>query len=136
MYVTFITKEYVTKQLDQEFEVDKTDQIDLLNRSVSYFKESDSFDKRDFAEKVLQDEAVIESFDSFEDQYRQEYSLQPADSFDISNKAVKKQSRVFKSVLKLDKNFHVYIHGDKSLIERGQEDDGRKYYKIYYNNES
>jgi hypothetical protein len=49
---------------------------------------------------------------------------------------VKKQSRVFKSVLKLDRNFHIYIHGDKDLIERGVEKDGRKYYKIYYREES
>jgi len=56
--------------------------------------------------------------------------------FEISNKAVKKQARVFKSVLKLDKNFHIYIHGDKKLIERGTDEVGRKFYKIYYEEES
>ena len=55
--------------------------------------------------------------------------------FDISNKAVKNQARVFKSILKLDKNFHIYIHGNKELIEKGTESDGRKYYKIYYDQE-
>lgn len=133
--VMHITKEFVTKKFDQEFEVDKTDQIDLLNRSASYFKENQSFSKQDFAEKVLQHDDVIKSFDSFEDQYRQEYSLEPVDSFDISDTAVKRQSKVFKSVLKLDKNFHVYIHGDKNLIQRGEEADGRKFYKIYYEKE-
>jgi hypothetical protein len=59
------------------------------------------------------------------------------DNFDISVQAVKKQVRVFKSVLKLDKNFHVYIHGDKSLIEKGvDEKTGKKYYKIYYDEEN
>ena len=59
------------------------------------------------------------------------------DRFDISTQAVKKQNRVFKSVLKLDKNFHVYIHGDKSLIERGyDEKTGKKFYKIYYDEEN
>ena len=57
------------------------------------------------------------------------------DIFAISPHAVKKQARVFKSVLKLDKNFHIYIHGDRSLIERGTEKDGRKFYKIYYREE-
>lgn len=131
-----ITKEFVTKQYNQEFEVDRTEQIDLLNRSAAYFKENDEFTKQDFAEKVLQHDEVIKSFDSFEDQYRQEYSLEPVDSFEISDRAVKKQTRVFKSVLKLDKNFHVYIHGDKSLIQRGEDTDGRKFYKIYYDKES
>ncbi|NND93218.1 MAG: nucleoid-associated protein, partial [Flavobacteriales bacterium] len=91
-----ITKEFVTKKFDQEFEVDKTDQIDLLNRSASYFKENQLFNKQDFAKKVLQHDDVIKSFDSFEDQYRQEYSLEPVDSFNNSNTAVKRQSKVFK----------------------------------------
>lgn len=130
-----ITKEFVTKQMGEEFEVSKTDKIDLLNRSVEFFKERDSFDRKEFAETVLQDEKVIKSFDSFDQGYRQERFLEPVDNFDISSQAVKKQARVFKSVLKLDKNFHVYIHGDKNLIERGQESDGRKFYKIYYDRE-
>jgi hypothetical protein len=58
-----------------------------------------------------------------------------ADSFEISTQAVKKQARIFKSVLKLDKNFHIYIHGNRDMIEQGVEKDGRKYYKIYFENE-
>ena len=49
---------------------------------------------------------------------------------------MKKQSRAFKSVLKLDKNFHIYIHGDRELIEQGGDKDGRKFYKIYYEDEA
>jgi hypothetical protein len=56
--------------------------------------------------------------------------------FDISSSAVKQQARVFKSVLKLDKNFHIYIHGDRNLIEKGREEDGRKFYKIYFDQEA
>lgn len=37
-----------------------------------------------------------------------------------------------KYVIKLDKNFHVYIHGDKSLMEDGFDQKG-KFLKIYYN---
>jgi hypothetical protein len=49
---------------------------------------------------------------------------------------VKSQARVFKSVLKLDKDFHIYIHGDRNKIERGVDPDtGRKYYKIWYDQE-
>ena len=79
---------------------------------------------------------MIESFKQFDSAYRYDNNLELADSFEISAQAVKKQARVFKSVLKLDKNFHIYIHGDKELIEQGVEKDGRKYYKIYYNAES
>jgi hypothetical protein len=131
-----ITKHFVTQKLDEEFEVTKADKIDLLNRSVAYFKTHETFDKEEFEEQVLQDSEVIKSFRSFDHQYREEHELEIQDSFDISNQAVKKQARIFKSVLKLDKNFHIYIHGNRNMIEQGVEQDGRKFYKIYYNEEA
>jgi hypothetical protein len=130
-----ITKDFVSKQLPEEFEVSKTEKIDFLNRTMSYFKENESFDKVKFEESVFQDENIINSFREFDNSYREENEIVSNESFEISNQAVKKQSRNFKSILKLDKNFHVYIHGDKELIEKGVESDGRKYYKIYYEQE-
>jgi hypothetical protein len=49
----------------------------------------------------------------------------------LNEKAVKKQARVFKSVIKLDKNFHIYVHGNRNLIERGTDENGT-FYKICY----
>lgn len=131
-----MAKNFVTQQLSEDFEVTKADQIDLLNRSVNYFKTHETFDKADFETEVFQDEKVIQSFRSFDKTYREDFDVTMSDSFDISAQAVKKQARVFKSVLKLDKNFHIYIHGDKDLIEQGVERDGRKYYKIYFEEET
>jgi len=131
-----ITKQFVSKQLDEEFELSKADKIDLLNRSVDYFKKHETFDKNEFEKDVFGESTVIESFRKFDQAYRQENEVDLADNFGISEKAVKKQARVFKSVLKLDKNFHIYIHGNKELIEQGTDKDGRKYYKIYYENEA
>ena len=130
-----ITKEFVTKQMPEEFEVERTDKIDLLNRTMDYFKQNESFDKETFEQNVFQDEEVINSFRIYDNSYREENELEESNNFTISDQAVKKQTRSFKSVLKLDKNFHVYIHGDKNLIEKGVENDGRKFYKIYYENE-
>lgn len=127
-----ITKEYVTKQFADEFEVNKAGQIDLLNRSVNYFKTNSKFEKEEFEKSVFQNDEVIQSFRSFDNLYRNDKELEFSDSFEISSQAVKKQARVFKKVLKLDKNFHIYIHGNKDLIEQGVENDGRKFYKIYY----
>ncbi|TDD98505.1 nucleoid-associated protein [Flavobacterium cellulosilyticum] len=130
-----IAKQFVTKQLDENFEVSKADKIDYLNRSVDYFKNSETFNKQEFEKQVFGDENLIESFQKFSQTYRQENEVELADNFQISSQAVKKQSRIFKSVLKLDRNFDIYIHGDKNLIEKGIEKDGRKYYKIYYQEE-
>ena len=130
-----ITKQFVTQQLTQDFEVSKADQIDFLNRSVDYFKNNEKFDKREFEEKVFVDDSIIESFQQFDKNYNNEFDVETLKNFEISKQAVKKQARVFKSVLKLDKNFDIYIHGDRQLIEQGTEKDGRKFYKIYYTDE-
>ncbi len=131
-----LCKNYVTKQMPNDFEISKTDQIDLLNRSIKYFKEQDEFSMDDFSRSVIQDPQVIESFKGYKKQYEDERELELNDQFDISEAAVKKQNRIFKSVLKLDKNFHIYIHGKRELIEKGIDPDGRKYYKIYFNEEN
>ena len=57
------------------------------------------------------------------------------ESYDISESAVKKQARAYKSVIKLDKNFHIYVHGNRELIEQGEDEKG-KYYKVYFKEES
>lgn len=130
-----VAKNYVSKQFAEEFEITKTDQIDLLNKSVEYFKSNENFDKKKFEKEVFQDANVIKSFRNFHETYQEDHNLEIEDEFEISAHAVKKQSRIFKSVLKLDKNFHIYIHGNKELIEQGVDKDGRKFYKIYYTEE-
>lgn len=131
-----IAKQFVTKQLSEDFEVSKTDKIDFLNRSVDYFKKHETFDKQEFETIVFGDIDVIKSFQKFDQTYRQENEVELSDNFEISAQAVKKQARVFKSILKLDKNFDIYIHGNRQLIEQGVDENGRKYYKIYYENEA
>jgi hypothetical protein len=130
-----MTKEYITKQIPNDFTVDKTEQIDLLNRSVDFFKNNDTFDKATFEEEVFQDKTLIQSFHNFNEAYLAKSEITFPEAFDISPEAVKKQVKAFKSVLKLDKNFHIYIHGNKDLIEKGVDENGKKFYKIYYDKE-
>jgi hypothetical protein len=131
-----ICKNFVKDELPQQFDVSKTDQIDLLNRSVKFFKENDQFDMEEFAQEVISQPEVIESFQQYKADYQQEHELEIADNFTISESAVKKQARIFKSVIKLDKNFHIYVHGNRELIEQGIDENGRKFYKIYYQEET
>lgn len=131
-----IYKSFVTEKLDEEFEVSKTDKIDLLNRSMKYFKEKDNFDLDEFSNEVIANDQGIALFKAYKKDYESEFDATIADQFDISEAAVKKQAKLFKSILKLDKNFHIYIHGNKELIEKGF-DDGRSmnYYKVYFKDE-
>jgi hypothetical protein len=108
----------------------------LLNKSIDYFKSKESFDIEEFQNEVFNNDELIGSFRSFGTRYIESSDFDIASSFEISPEAVKKQSRVFKSVVKLDKNFHIYIHGRTDLIEKGVDMDGRKFYKIYYQDEA
>jgi len=130
-----LTKKFVTKQLQTEFEISKADQIDLLNRSVNYFKTNNHFIKNEFENEVLNDENLIGSFRKYASDFSKESNIEYFDNFDISPKAVKESIKKLKGVIKLDSNFDIYIHGNKNLIEKGVEKDGRKYYKIYFENE-
>lgn len=130
-----IAKSYITQQLIQEFDIPKFEQIDLLNKSVEYFKKNDSFIPEVFETEVLGNSDIINSFRKYDLDFRERNELIPIQQFDISNKAVKKQEKIIKRVIKLDKNFDIYIRGNKSLIEKGVDENGRKYYKIYYNEE-
>jgi hypothetical protein len=131
-----VYKNFITSKIDDEFDISKADKIDLLNRSMKYFKEKDSFDLDEFSEEVIENPKAIESFKKFSREYNEEFDAGIDQPFDISGAAVKKQSRVFKSVLKLDKNFHIYIHGNKELIEKGFDDDkSMNYYKVYFKEE-
>ncbi len=131
-----LTKDFVVTQAAEEFMMSPTDKIDVLNKTMDYFKINEQFDKEEFTDTVFGDTPMKESFLEFDTAMRVGQPPESNAKFDISARAVKSQNSVYKSVLKLDKNFHVYIHGDKSLIQRGTEPDGRKYYKIYYENEA
>lgn len=131
-----VYKNFVTQQLDTEFEISKADKIDLLNKSMKYFKENENFDLDEFSNEVIGNEEGIASFKNYKRDYELEFDAPIADSFEIADAAVKKQAKAFKSILKLDKNFHIYIHGNKDLIERGFDDQrAMNYYKVFFKEE-
>jgi hypothetical protein len=102
---------------------------------MNFFKSREQFDKRAFETEVLTDPSVIESFRNYEQFHLTDNDI--ADNFEISSQAVRRQARVYKSVLKLDKNFHVYIHGNRELIEKGFDPmRNSHFYKLYFEQES
>jgi hypothetical protein len=130
-----LCENFVKNELPQQFKVSKADQIDLLNKLMKFFKGKDNFNITEFANEVIGQSEIIEYFNQFKSTYTQERDLEIADNFTISESAVKKQTRVLKSVIKLDKNFDIYVHGNRDLIEQGVDAGGRKFYKIYYQEE-
>lgn len=127
-----LSRNFVTKCLD----ISKADQAELLNDTVKYFKENDNFNFEDFSSEVIKNDHAIESFNKYKKEYEENNDVIIQDNFDISEPAVKKQSRVFKSVIKLDKNFHIYVHGNNQYIKRGyDESTGLYYYQLFFKEE-
>lgn len=131
-----LCKNFVTNEYADKFDVSKSDQLELLNRSMDYFKTKEQFNLDEFAQEVIHHPEVVDTFMNYKKNFESSRNYEIENEFDIHLAAVKKQQRVFKSVLKLDKNFHIYIHGRRDLIERGiDEETGRKYYKIFFEEE-
>jgi hypothetical protein len=132
-----LCKQFISNEFAEKFEVSKSEQIDLLNRSIDYFKTRDQFNIDEFAEEVIHHAELIDSFKDYKKTYESAKNFEIEDEFDINLAAVKRQAKVFKSVLKLDKNFHIYIHGRKDLIEKGYDElTGKNFYKIYFDEEA
>ena len=72
-------KSFVTQQLPQQFDVTKADQADLLNRSAKFFKEKETFDMQEFANEVMAQPEVIDSFNSFCSDYQQQRDIRIED---------------------------------------------------------
>ncbi len=122
--------------LTEENNVNKQDQMMMLNRSTSYFKEKDRFDFKDFEKDVLVEPKLIGAFKEYRKDFSKKMDLTAIDEFDVSQTAVKKNQKYMRSVVKLDKNFHIYIHARHDYVERGYDDEkGLKYYKLFYVNE-
>lgn len=128
---------FVQEKLKVDYEVSRADEIDIQNRAMNFFKEKETFDFQEFAQEVIQQPEIVDKFRDYKQDFQDANQATFADEFTISDKAVKKQSKVYKSVIKLDKNFHIYIHGNKDYIERGTDDaTGLHYYRLLFKEEN
>ena len=130
------TKSFITKQLPSDREVTKGEQAELMDKTLRYFKENETFDMADFNQQVMPDEELATGFGQFVDSYMEKNDLAPVDSFGISESAVKRSTRSMKSVIKLDRNFHIYVHGGEGLIKKGYDEaTGMEYYQLFFKKE-
>ncbi len=132
-----VCKGFVKEVYNDNNQVDKIDQFDFLNRSLDFFENKRSFAQEDFEREVIRYPEISEAFADYRTQYEHERGIPLTDEFDISKNAVKNERKYFKSVLKLDKNFHVYVHGRQEFIEKGFDSQrGLYYYKLFFEHEA
>ncbi len=130
------TKQFIEDRMKPIYETDKADEATIMNRSLEFLTHEGDFNADDYEKRIFKDERVIADFQDYKEDFQNERDVRLKEDFNVSHAAVKNQSRVFKSVLKLDKNFHVYIHGNRNMIEKGVDEMGRKFYKLFYNEEN
>lgn len=130
------TKAFITKELPATQEVSRGEQAELMDKALRYFQENETFDMNDFGRKVMGSEQMSSDFGEYTDTYMTKHELEMPESFTISESAVKKSSRSMKSVIKLDKNFHIYVHGGEGLIKKGYDEaTGMEFYQLFFKNE-
>ena len=135
------TKNYISlcKDFAEEAfpEADKVDKIDLVNNTVEFFSKKEAFNIEEFNNEVMQDENMIEKFQNYKEAFQETNDVPSYDEFDISKPAVKQSKKFIKSVIKLDKNFHVYVHGNRQNIVRGFDEQlDMNTYTLYFKDES
>ena len=116
---------------------DKPGKISLFNESMDYLKSSERFNHEEFKENVLQSPDLIASYESYRQAHSLENEILENDDVQISQPALKRSKKFIRSVIKLDKSFHVYVHGNRENIQQGfDEVKQKKYYKLFYKEES
>ena len=67
-----LAKHFIKDELPQQFEISRADQVDLLNRSVKFFKENDNFNIEEFTNEVIEQPEVMERFNQYKSEYAKE----------------------------------------------------------------
>lgn len=89
-----LAKNFITQEMPKEFEVSKADQIDLLNKSLDFFKDKDEFDIDDFTNEVMSKPKIIEKFRQYKKRSEDESGISVDDQFAVSEAARKKQCQL------------------------------------------
>lgn len=132
-----LCKGFVEDVIRPENNFAKLEQAEMLTKTRDFFKTNETFTQDDFEAEVMAEPEVIESFREYKKSYEAELGYNIPDEFTISVDATKQANKFFKSIIKLDKYFHIYIHGNKERVEKGYDKDkSLNYYKLYFEKES
>ena len=132
-----ICKDFNDEVLAPNDTVANEDRIKFLQNSLNYFQSNQTFDEEQFNQTTIGNPEVIQAFNNFKQGYRNKYEVEIPASFDIDETAVKKSKKYLRSVIKLDKNFHIYVHSRPEFLERGYDaDKGKSFYKVFFEVES
>ena len=127
-------KEFITKELPKKKEVSKDEELSVMDKTMEYFRDKERFDRREYEETVFADDETRREFSEFLSCRND--GLDDWNQFPISEEGVKKSTKFLKKVIKLDKDFSIYVHGSGNFMQKGFDKEyGLKYYKFFYTEE-
>lgn len=130
---TDLALQEVKKYILKEEEYTNTEKLSLLNKTLDYFRSEKSFQVEDYIEEV---------FESADDVKRSVITnrVKPYETI-ISESAIEKAEKSYKRKIKLDEHIEIIVNvrdieAVEKLIETGEDErTGRKFYKIYFDEE-
>ena len=129
-------KGFCDEVLTEENNVPKAEKLMMLNRSVGFLNGRNNFSMSDFSSQVMPQEEVFREFTNYKKNFCERNNLNDIEDFEISQAAYNRNKKYLRGVIKLDKNFHIYVHGKHEFIEKGyDEEKGKKFYKLYFDSE-
>lgn len=131
---TNLALQEMRKNILKEENYSNTEKLGLLNKTLDYFRTEDKFQVDDYIDTV---------FETPEESTRDVIvqSVKPYETI-ISETAIEKAEKNYKRKIKLDEHIEIVVNVRdieevEKLIKVGQDEDtGRKFYKIYFEEEA
>lgn len=126
--------DFITKELPKEKSISKMEQIEVLNQTMDYLNKHDKFNTGDYSGSVLKDDETRHKFREFLSKRGDD--IGNWDNFPISEETVRQSNRFMKRVIKLGKDFSIYVHGNTELMKKGFDSEkGLQYYQFFFSSE-
>lgn len=130
-----LTADFIKLRVKPDQEKSRISISEMMTDTFEYFKNNEVYQEETFKDKVFKNQEDKAAFETYKAEISRSLNKSFPAEFEVSDYAVNKHSKVYKSIIKLDKNFHIYVHGDHSKIMKGSDENG-KYYILYYQEES
>jgi hypothetical protein len=135
-----LCKSFATEVIKET--IDKKSEVDFVQQTFQYLDNNETIEMKDFKESMFTDESMMQQFDAFKAKYEVDNGLEISDTFEKSERVMKKQKQKLRNFIKLDTNIKIQLGFSSSsivdkFIEKGfDEEKNMYYYKCYFNTES
>jgi hypothetical protein len=132
-----MVKNFSEDVLIKEQNQPKEKQIAFLSESLDFASENKGVNLNSFKNEVIKEASIKDAFEDYQQKYSEGRRWNPPDQFAMTEKVQDQAKKFVRSVIKLDKNFHLYVHGRRDRIEQGYDEEKRmNFYKLWYESET